>query len=65
LLRRLRDAGVCIVFSSHVLDIVRALCDKVVVISEGRLVAEGTPAEICGRAETASFEEAFVRLAAC
>ena len=65
LLRRLRDGGVCIVFSSHVLDIVRSLCDKVVVISAGRLVAEGSPSEICGRSETVSFEEAFVRLATC
>jgi len=45
LLRRLRDLGQCILFSSHVLDEVRALCDKVVVISNGRLAAEGSPSE--------------------
>jgi len=39
LLRRLRDSGVCVIFSSHVLDEVRALCDKVVIISNGSLVA--------------------------
>jgi sodium transport system ATP-binding protein len=38
-LNRLRDAGRCILFSSHVLDEVRALCDKLVVISSGRIVA--------------------------
>jgi sodium transport system ATP-binding protein len=62
LLRRLRDAGVCIVFSSHVLDEVRALCDNVVIISGGRLVGRGSPSELCTQAGTSSFEDAFVKL---
>jgi len=61
LLRELRDRGVCILFSSHVLEEVRALCDKIVIISEGRLVGEGSPAEVCSQMETSSLEEAFVR----
>jgi sodium transport system ATP-binding protein len=62
LLRHLRDAGTCVVFSSHVLDDVRALCDNVVVISIGSLVAEGSPTDLCGLAGTNSLEEAFVEL---
>jgi sodium transport system ATP-binding protein len=62
LLRHLRDLGRCILFSSHVLDEVRALCDKVVVISDGRLVAEGSPADLCAQTGTSSLEEAFVAL---
>lgn len=62
LLRRLRDAGACIVFSSHVLDEVRALCDKVVVIDRGRVAAEGPPAELCVQTGSASLEDAFVKL---
>ena len=62
LLRRLRDLGQCILFSSHVLDEVRALCDKVVVISGGRLVGEGSPADLCAQTGTSSLEEAFVAL---
>jgi sodium transport system ATP-binding protein len=62
LLRRLRDAGTCVVFSSHVLDEVRALCDKVVIISSGSLIAQGSPSELCGQTDTASLEEAFVKL---
>ena len=61
-LRRLRDSGVCILFSSHVLEEVRALCDKVVVIAEGRLVAQGSPAQLCSETNTSSLEEAFVQL---
>jgi sodium transport system ATP-binding protein len=62
MLRRLRDLGQCILFSSHVLDEVRALCDKVVVISNGRLVAEGSPADLCAQTGASSLEEAFVAL---
>jgi sodium transport system ATP-binding protein len=62
LLRRLRDAGTCIVFSSHVLEEVRALCDSVVIISNGRLIAQGSQTEICSETNTDSMEEAFVKL---
>lgn len=61
-LRRLRDAGVCVLFSSHVLDEVRALCDQVVIMDGGRVVAEGPPARLCLETESASLEEAFVKL---
>jgi sodium transport system ATP-binding protein len=62
LLRRLRDSGRCIVFSSHVLEEVSALCDKVVIISGGRIVAQGSTAELCSQAKTTSLEEAFIQL---
>jgi len=62
LLRRLRDAGTCVVFSSHVLDEVRALCDKVVILSSGGLIAQGSPSELCRQTDTTSLEEAFVKL---
>lgn len=62
LLKRLRDAGICVVFSSHLLDDVRALCDKIVVISSGSLIAEGSEPDLCGQTGTASLEEAFVKL---
>jgi sodium transport system ATP-binding protein len=62
LLRGLRDAGACVVFSSHVLDEVRALCDQVLIISSGSLVASGSPAELCAQANTTSLEDAFVKM---
>ena len=62
ILRRLRDAGACLVFSSHVLDEVCTLCDQIIVISEGKLAAQGTPSELCAQTNTASMEEAFVKL---
>lgn len=64
LLQRMRDAGACIVFSSHVLEEVRALCDHIVVLARGTVVAEGPPAEICRRAGASTLEDAFVALTA-
>src|SRR5581483_469695 len=43
LLRKLRDSGVCVLASSHVLAEVRALCDVIVILSHGRVVTQGTP----------------------
>jgi sodium transport system ATP-binding protein len=63
-LRRLRDeAGTCIVFSSHIMQEVERLCDRVVVVAHGRTVAEGTVAELNARCGERDFEETFVQLA--
>jgi sodium transport system ATP-binding protein len=62
LLRRWRDAGVCVLFSSHVLEEVTALCDQVVVIDHGRAVAQGSPTALCRQTDCASLEDAFVKL---
>ena len=56
----MESKAACIVFSSHVLEEVRALCDRVVILARGRVVAQGTPAELCGRASAATLEDAFV-----
>lgn len=61
-LRRMRDQGACILFSSHVLDEVRALCDSVVIISKGRIVARGNTTEICRQAQCSTLESAFLAL---
>jgi sodium transport system ATP-binding protein len=63
-LRQLRDdEGKCIVFSTHVMQEVERLCDHVVVLAGGRTVAQGRVSELCQRAGTADFEQAFVTLA--
>jgi len=48
LLEGLRDAGHCVLFSSHVLAEVAALSDRIVIIGRGRVAAAGTPAELAG-----------------
>jgi len=61
LLLKLKATGCCILFSSHVMQEVGAVCDDVVVIAGGRVVAAGTPEALRARAGTADLEEAFVR----
>jgi len=61
--RRLRDAGKCVLFSSHVMQEVSALCDAIVIIGKGSVVAQGTSAELLASSGRADLEEAFVHLA--
>lgn len=64
LLVSLRDAGHCVLFSSHVMQEVSALCDEVVVIAHGTVLASGSAEAIRAQSGAASLEEAFVRLIA-
>jgi sodium transport system ATP-binding protein len=61
-LRKLRAQGKCLLFSSHVMQEVAALCDRIVVLAHGRVVAHGTANELTTQAATASLEDAFVAL---
>ncbi|HEY0939133.1 MAG TPA: ATP-binding cassette domain-containing protein [Steroidobacter sp.] len=63
LIRELRESGRCVLFSSHVMQEVAALCDDIVIISHGRVVVRGTPAEILEATGAPDLEEAFVRAA--
>ena len=61
-LRQLRGAGKCVLFSSHVMQEVAALCDRIVILGAGRVVAEGTAAELIAQSGAATLEDAFVGL---
>jgi sodium transport system ATP-binding protein len=60
LMLRLREAGHCILFSSHVMQEVAALCDEIVIVDKGRVVAAGTPEALRDRFRSATLEDAFV-----
>jgi len=64
LLRQLRDEGKCILFSSHVMQEVTALCDHIYIMANGKVIAEGTPEQLCEQAGKESLEDAFVSLIA-
>lgn len=62
-LRRLRQGGTTIFFTSHILEVVERLCSRVGVISNGRLVAEGTMDELRQQAQTgaeSTLEDLFL-----
>ena len=62
-IRHVKSQNRCVVFSSHVMQEVSALCDRIVVIARGRVVAEGSADELIAQAGTATLEDAFVSLA--
>ncbi len=61
-LRQRRAEGRCVLFSSHIMQEVTALCDRIVVMAKGRVVAEGTAEELRTRTGAANLEDAFVSL---
>ncbi len=56
----LKAAGHCVLFSSHVMQEVAALCDDIVIIDHGRVIGSGTAAAIRAQFGGASMEQAFV-----
>ena len=61
-LQRLRAEGRCVLFSTHIMQEVAALCDRVVIIARGRVVAQGTADELRAQSGETNLEEAFMRL---
>ena len=62
LLLLLKAQGHCVLFSSHVMQEVAALCDHVVIMANGQVIAQGSVAELCEHAGKETLEEAFVAL---
>jgi len=61
-LKELREEGRCVIFSSHIMQEVAALCDRIVIVAQGRVVAQGTPEELRAQAHENNLEDAFVKL---
>jgi sodium transport system ATP-binding protein len=62
MLLALKAQGRCVLFSSHVMQEVAALCDRVVIIGHGRVLADATVQSIRDQSGTGSLEEAFLRV---
>lgn len=61
-LKDLRAEGRCVIFSSHIMQEVAALCDRIVIIAQGKVTAQGTPEELRTLAGEDNLEDAFVKL---
>lgn len=61
LILKLRDAGRCVLFSSHIMQEVAALCDRIVIISHGKVAIDDTKNGIREKTACDDLEEAFVR----
>ncbi len=60
LIRELRDQGHCVLLSSHIMAEVSALCDDLVIVSEGAVLTEGTPDQLRERYAADDLEDVFV-----
>jgi sodium transport system ATP-binding protein len=61
-IQRLREEGKCILFTSHIMQEVAALCDQIVIISNGTVAAQGTSAELLTRTGRDNLEDAFIEI---
>ena len=61
-LKQLKNEGRCVLFSSHIMQEVAALCDRIVVIAHGRVVADESPDALRAQTGEANLEDAFVKL---
>lgn len=60
--RDCRDRGKTVIYSTHIMSEVDKLCDRVGIIHDGRLLAEGSPAELRARYGEQDLEEIFVKV---
>ena len=58
-LNRLTETGATIIFSSHVMELVERLCDRVAILNHGHLIAEGTTEAVCSGL---TLEDRFAQL---
>ncbi len=61
-IQQLRRDGRCVLFSTHIMQEVAALCDHIVIIAQGRVVAQGSADELRAQAQRDNLEDAFVQL---
>ena len=61
-LQQLKAEGRCVLFSSHIMQEVALLCDRIVVIAKGHVVAQGTPDELRAQTGESNLEDAFVKV---
>ena len=63
IIEQLKAQGKCVLFSSHVMQEVAALCDDIVIIAKGQVPFQGTLSELTAAAGTDNLEDAFVQIA--
>ena len=58
----LKNAGHSVILSTHIMQEVAALCDRIVIIANGQIAADGTAEELLEKSGCSSLEDAFVQL---
>jgi len=63
-IRECRDRGKTVILSTHIMSEVEKLCDTIGIMQSGKLLAEGSPAELRSRYHETDLEEIFVQIVA-
>jgi len=61
-IRSLKEAGQSVVLSTHIMQEVAALCDRIVIIAKGRVAADGSAEQLLEKSGCDTLEDAFVKL---
>lgn len=62
LIRDMRERGVTVVMVTHFMDEAEALCDRLAIIDQGRVIAEGSPRELIAKGRSTSLDDAYFTL---
>ena len=62
LVRKLKDEGGTVIYSTHHLAEAQQVCDRIIIVHNGTIQADGTPDELLSLTGTESLEEAYVSL---
>lgn len=62
IIKRFKSEGRCVLLSTHHMDEVERLCDRVAIVHRGQILAAGTPQELVGKLKVDNLETAFVQI---
>jgi sodium transport system ATP-binding protein len=61
-IKQCKDDGKCVIFSTHIMSEAMRLCDRVTIIHNGRIFANGTPGQLLETTGTTNLEDAFIKI---
>lgn len=58
-IKEVKKENKCIIYSTHYMEEAENICDKIVMINKGKVIAQGTPTEICKNTKTTNLRDSF------